>query len=296
MANEAYYSREYFKQQRRLLVNGDPRALICFCVDVSQSMEEWWIEEGGLRRNTGRGFSDGHDVNYFNLSDIRPGYAAYKKIDRLNATLTALLTELKDDHELCQQVAVSIVTYSRFANVKYDFLDCEALEVRDCECRTEKAETAMADGIRTALAQLDEMQNELKLADNDFYTPILVVLTDGTPTDDPRREFEEVRKRVHNNELYIFPLGIGEGADMARLRDMFPVGEVPQNFSNRYKMIRPRDYTTIFEEIRNHVKRKQRVMVSEGDSIQSNPVIDDEGVNNNQMGESRFYQFLVDHA
>lgn len=296
MANEAYYSREYFRQQRRLLVNGDPRALICFCVDVSQSMEEWWIEEGGLRRNTGSGFSDGHDVNYFNLSDIRPGYAAYKKIDQLNTTLTALLKELKDDRELCQQVAISIVTYSRFAKVKYDFLDCEAIDVRECECHVDKAETAMADGIRTALAQLDEMQSELKLADNDFYTPILVVLTDGTPTDDPRKEFDEVRRRVHNHELFVFPLGIGEAADMARLRDLFPIGEVPLDFSKRYKMIQPNDYTTIFEEIRNHVQRKQKVMVSEGDSLQSSPAVDNIKVNNNQMGESCIYQFLASLA
>ena len=49
MANEAYYTSEHYNQQRRLLINGDPRALICFCVDVSQSMDEWWIEKGGLR-------------------------------------------------------------------------------------------------------------------------------------------------------------------------------------------------------------------------------------------------------
>ena len=87
MANEAYYTSEHYSQQRRLLINGDPRALICFCVDVSQSMDEWGIQEGGLRRNTGAGFSDGHNVNYINLDDIRPGYAHYKKIDKLNETL-----------------------------------------------------------------------------------------------------------------------------------------------------------------------------------------------------------------
>lgn len=158
------------------------------------------------------------------------------------------------------------------------------------------ADKPMADGIRTALAQLDEMQSELKLADNDFYTPILVVLTDGTPTDDPRKEFDEVRRRVHNHELFVFPLGIGEAADMARLRDLFPIGEVPLGFSKRYKMIQPNDYTTIFEEIRNHVQRKQKVMVSEGDSLQSSPAVDNIKVNNNQMGESCIYQFLASLA
>ncbi len=286
MANEAYYSSEYFSQQRRLLINGDPRALICFCVDVSQSMDEWWIQEGGLKRNTGRGFSDGHNVNYFSLNDIRPGYAHYKKIDKMNETLCGLLTDLKRDTELCRQVAVSIVTYSRFANVKYDFLDCEALSIHSCECSVEKAETSMGDGIRTALAQLDEMRNELRNADNDYYTPILVFMTDGTPTDDPRPEFANIRERVINGDLHIFPLGIGEGADMSRLRDMFPIGKSPVGFSEKYKMIKPEDYETIFREIKEHVKQKQKVMVSEGNSLQSAPAINDVNVNNNQMGET----------
>lgn len=288
MANEAYYTSEHYSQQRRILINGDPRALICFCVDVSQSMDEWWIEKGGLRRNISSGFADGHKVDYFDLKDIRPGYAHYKKIDKLNDTLRSLLKELKADRELCRQVAVSIVTYSRFASVKYDFLDCEALDIESCMCKIEKAETAMGDGIRTALAQLDEMQNDLRNADNDYYTPILVFMTDGMPTDDPRLEFAEVRERVQKGKLYVFPLGIGDGADMARLRDMFPLEKVPQGFSERYRMIRPEDYGNIFREIREHVRKKQSVMVSEGDSVQSAPVVENSMVINNQMGESIF--------
>ena len=158
--------------------------------------------------------------------------------------------------------------------MKYDFLDCEDLDVQKCRCRVEKPETAMADGIRTALAQLDEMQNELRNVDNDFYTPILIFMTDGTPTDDPRVEFARVRERVEKGDLFVFPLGIGEGADMSRLRDLFPMGNIPFNFSERYKMIRPEDYEDIFKEIKNHVKQKQRVMVSEGNSVQSQPALE----------------------
>ena len=286
MANEAYYSKEHFSQQRRLLIHGDPRALICFCVDVSQSMDEWWIEEGGLKRNTGSGFADGHNVNFFNLNDIRRGYAHYRKMDKLNETLCNLLNELKHDRDLRSQVAVSIVTYSRFANVRYDFLDCEELDVASCTCKVGQAETAMGDGLRTALAQLDEMQSDLQRADNDYYTPILVVLTDGTPTDDPRAEFANVRERVKKGELYLFPLGIGEGADMVRLRDLFPVGQAPFSFSERYKMIKPEDYAEIFREIKDHVKRRQTVMVSEGNSVQSAPAIEGQNINNNQTGET----------
>jgi hypothetical protein len=92
-------------------------------------------------------------------------------------------------------------------------------------------------------------------------------MTDGTPTDDPRPEFAIIRERVSNGELHVFPLGIGDKADMVRLRDMFPVGRVPMGYETRYKMVRPADYESIFREIKSHVKEKHRIMVSEGDSV-----------------------------
>ena len=46
-------------------------------------------------------------------------------------------------------------------------------------------------------------------------------MTDGTPTDDPSREFDVIRQRVESEQLFVFPLGIGESADMARLRNMY---------------------------------------------------------------------------
>ncbi len=293
MANEAYHSSEYFKQHRTMLVNGDPRALICFCIDVSQSMDEWWIEEGGLKRNTGSGFSDGHNVNYFNLSDIRRGYAHYKKIDKLNEVLGSLLSEFKRDSELKDKVAISIVVYSRFGRVLYDFLDCSDIDISSCKCTVDRPETAMGDGIRTALSQIDEMENDLRFVGKDAYTPLLVFMTDGTPTDDPRNEFSMVRERVEKGELHVFPLGIGEGADMVRLRDMFPVGKIPVGFSERYKMIKPADYDAIFQEIKSHVRQRQSVMVSEGNSVQSAPAVEADNVANNQMGEAIDYTDLI---
>lgn len=143
----------------------------------------------------------------------------------------------------------------------------------------------MGDGLRTSLAQIDEMQNRLQETGNDSYTPILVFMTDGTPTDDPSREFDVIRQRVESEQLFVFPLGIGESADMARLRNMYPFGKIPQNFSRRYCMVDPDDYRNIFNEIKGHVREKQRVMVSEGNSKQSAPVLDDAQIDNTQSGE-----------
>lgn len=292
MASSSYYSREHYSQRRRLLLNGDPRALICFCIDVSESMSEWWIEEGGITKYTGSSFSDGHNVQYFDSKDIKPGYAHYIKIDKLNDTLGTILQEFKRDPELCCKVAVSIVTYSNFAKVKYDFDECEELDIVSCLCKTESDKTCMGDAISTSLANIDGMLSELRSVDNDAYTPILVFMTDGTPTDDPAKEFKRVRDKVENNELYVFPLGIGESADMSLLREMFPFGGVPSNFERNYKMVRPEDYKRIFLEIKEHVRKRQKVMVTEENRFQSAPATEEIGVINNQMGENQYDHWM----
>jgi uncharacterized protein YegL len=286
MAYESYRTGEYFQQQRHMLVNGDPRALICFCIDVSESMNEWWVERGGVRRTSGSSYSDGHTVQDFDPQDILPGYDHYVKIDKLNEVLGSLLRELKYDRDINKTVAVSIVVYSRFSRVIYNFLDCVDLDINSCRCKVEEPCTSMGEGLRVALQQIDDMTEELRYVDKDAYVPMLIFMTDGTPTDDPSREFAKVRRRVEEGSLHVFPLGIGEGADMTRLQELFPMGKAPSNFRTRYKMVQPRDYEVIFKEIKNHIHRKHRLMVTEENSIQSAPATTAISVLNNQTGET----------
>lgn len=297
MANEAYHTSEYFHQHRKMLLEGDPRALICFCIDISTSMDEWWIEEGGLIRTRGSGAGDGHGVNYFDPKrDVRFGYDKYRKMDKLNEVLNSLLLDFKRDPEINNKVAVSIVTYSRFGRVQYDFLDCADLDVASCHCKADKPETSMGEGLRTSLMQIDEMQADMHSAGKDAYTPILIFMSDGSPTDDPRQEFSQVRDRVEKGDLHVFPLGIGDGADMFYMRNLFPTGHCPEGFTNRYKMVKPRDYEEIFREIKTYVVQRQCVMVSEGNSIQSLPALVDKNVNNNQSGETIDFEELINRA
>lgn len=296
MANDSYHTREYYKQHRAMIVNGSPRALILICVDVSISMNEWWIEDSAAEKTTGRKFSDGHYVHTFSRETLYDGSARYQKIKKLNDVLKTLLNDFKHDVNLRDKVAVSIVSYSKYAKVVNDFLDCREIDIDACECKVDDKETMMGEGLRMALYQLDEMENDMKEAGNDAYTPILIFLTDGVPSDDPRREFEEIRTRVEKRDLHIFPLGIGEGADMMRLREMYPVGMVPQGFSEKYRMVEPESYDKIFMQIKSYVKKKNDILVSEGNSAQSAPAIETVGVMNNQMGtvlDDEDYRYLL---
>lgn len=288
MANEAYHSREYYKQMRSMLLNGDPRASICFCIDVSSSMDWYWIEEGGLddRKRSAARREDGQSVSNFNLSDIRRGYQYYKRIDKLNETLKSLLQDFQQDLDIRNKVAISIVAYSRYGRVVMDFLDCDMIDANSLSVKPELPETCMGDGIRTALAQIDTIEKDFNMVGKDTYTPILIFMTDGSPTDDPTREFDELRKRVENNALHIFPLGIGEDANMNKLAQMYPFGSIPSGFMTDYKMVMPNDFRRIFDRIKSYVKEKGKVIISEESSVQSAPALELDEVDNTQMGET----------
>ena len=133
MANDAYHTREYYKQHRAMIVNGSPRALVLICVDVSSSMNEWWIEDSAAGKKTGEKFIDGHTVNTFNRDTLYDGSARYQKIKKLNDVLKTLLNDFKHDANLRDKVAVSIVSYSKYAKVVNDFLDCREIDVASCE-------------------------------------------------------------------------------------------------------------------------------------------------------------------
>lgn len=289
MANEAYHSGEYYKQMRSMLVNGDPRASICFCIDVSSSMNLYWIEEGGLdhrKKTKGTAFDGVSNIFNFDPADIRRGYRYYKRIDKLNEALKSLLDDFKSDPDIRSKVAISIVSYSRYGRVIMDFLDCDFINTNTTKVTTEAAETCMGDGIRTALTQIDTIEKDFSMVGKDTYTPILVFMTDGSPTDNPEKEFDELRKRVGENMLHIFPLGIGEDANMNKLAQMYPFGSIPSGFMSDYKMVMPDDFKRIFDRIKSYVKEKGKVIISEEWSVQSAPALEREDVDNTQMGET----------
>lgn len=100
-------------------------------------------------------------------------------------------------------------------------------------------------------------------------------MTDGTPTDDPSKEFDVIRQRVESEQLFVFPLEIGESADMARLRNMYPFGKIPQDFSRRYCMVDPDDYRNIFNEIfqlSDSLKKRHRISGETGYALRNNKI------------------------
>ena len=86
--------------------------------------------------------------------------------------------------------------------------------------------TPMGRGVGEALDMLEERKQAYRSAGVDYFQPWMVLMTDGAPTDSIDRAIGRVVKLVESKRLTVFPIGIGEDADMEILAQFHP-GRTP---------------------------------------------------------------------
>ena len=77
--------------------------------------------------------------------------------------------------------------------------------------------TPMGEAVCDALDILEKRKREYQNTGVDYYQPWLVLMTDGMPTDDVNEAVKRVVSMVNQKKLSVFPIGIGDGADMGIL-------------------------------------------------------------------------------
>ena len=77
--------------------------------------------------------------------------------------------------------------------------------------------TPMGGAVVLAINFLDARKREYKNAGVDYFQPWLVLMSDGTPTDDISMAEAKVTELVSRKQLTVFPIGIGTGANMREL-------------------------------------------------------------------------------
>ena len=85
--------------------------------------------------------------------------------------------------------------------------------------------TPMGEAVNLGLDLLEKRKNEYKSKGVDYYQPWLVLITDGVPNGNPgelSRAISRTVEMANNRKLSIFPIGIGEDADMDVLARFSP--------------------------------------------------------------------------
>jgi len=130
------------------------------------------------------------------------------------------------DHEIARYSAeIAVVTFGGRVDVAADFGPVQRTPNITIQAG---GNTPMGEAVLKALDLLDERKRQYQESGVDYYQPWLVLMTDGEPTDRSRVP-EAVRatsELVGRKKLSLFPIGIGDAANMAKLGEFSP-GRAP---------------------------------------------------------------------
>jgi uncharacterized protein YegL len=143
-------------------------------------------------------------------------------INELNQGVKLFFESIKAD-EIAQWAAdICVVEFNDQAKKVLDF---DSVHKQTVPYLSASGCTAMAQGVNTALDLLEQRKNEFQRFGVDYYQPWMVLMTDGEPTDSPF-DIEKAAQRacelIENRKLTIFPIGIGQGANMNQLKKFSP--------------------------------------------------------------------------
>lgn len=118
---------------------------------------------------------------------------------------------------------VCIVKFGGTAELALDF---KSLEEQTVPTFSASGGTPMGEAVSQAIAALNVRKREYQNAGVDYYQPIMVIMSDGAPTDSIDAAERDVAALVSQKKLSLFCIGIGKDADMATLQRLSP-GRTP---------------------------------------------------------------------
>ena len=139
-------------------------------------------------------------------------------IDALNKALISFKDEIIKDTILSNRLELAIVAFNDQAEVVRDFdlvqpkTNMPVLEAEGI--------TNMFDGINKAIEIIEDRKQYYKKSEQRYYQPIIVLISDGTPTN-TEQQIDDLDQKIQSmsddKQFRFMPFGVGEGADMQTL-------------------------------------------------------------------------------
>lgn len=144
-------------------------------------------------------------------------------INELSEGVRLFYDAVRSDETALYSAEISVVTFGGTVSRKVDF--------NTLEHQSETPEfyanggTPMGEAMNMALDMLEQRKSEYKASGVDYYQPWIVLMTDGRPNGDSSelsRAIQRTCDMVNERKLTVFPIGIGEEADMDVLARFSP--------------------------------------------------------------------------
>lgn len=127
---------------------------------------------------------------------------------------------IEEDDDAHDSAEINIVEFNSSAAMVHDFASIDRLQ--RIETLNANGATSMGAGVSLALDSLEKRKATYSDSGVLYYQPWLVLMTDGGPTDNIDAAVSRVVDLVENKKLTVFPIGIGERADMSTLARFSP--------------------------------------------------------------------------
>lgn len=184
-----------------LVNNPTARVPVCLCLDTSGSMGS----KGGF------------------FSGLFGGNSGSAPIDELNEGVKIFYDAIRDDETAMYSAEIAIVTFGGSEQLVEDFANIERQP--NVPTFTANGGTPMGEAVNLALDRLEKRKQEYKDKGLDYFQPWLVLMTDGAPngsSSELERAINRTVEMVNTKRLTIFPIGIGNDADMNMLAKFSP--------------------------------------------------------------------------
>lgn len=155
------------------------------------------------------------------LLDISGSMRKNDAIVSLNKGIELFYEAIKNDDQAASSCEIAIVTFADEAELREDYSTVENKKPEYIDY-VPNGGTALAHGVMKALEVLDDRKAKYKENGTEYFQPWLVILTDGLPGDveDLPAAHEEVKKRIVEKKLTLFPAAVGGDGDPEKTKQV----------------------------------------------------------------------------
>ena len=152
------------------------------------------------------------------------GSMAGEPIDFLNQGLALLEQELKSDVIAAKRVRILVIQYGEHDEAMVARNWCDAMDFTAPRLEA-NGTTPTGAAVELALAEIEQEKLRFRQAGVAYTRPWLFRMSDGEPTDRWQRGAEQARSAEQANKVAIFPIAVGEGANLDMLGQFSSRGE-----------------------------------------------------------------------
>ena len=144
-------------------------------------------------------------------------------INELNEGVRLFYDAVRSDETALYAAEISVVTFGGHASCQAGFSTLE--HQSEAPQFYAGGGTPMGEAMNMSRDMLERRKGEYKASGVDYYQPWIVLMTDGMPNGSPAelsRSIQRTCDMINDRKLTIFPIGIGEDADMDVLARFSP--------------------------------------------------------------------------